>query len=221
MEKLFELAKQFFIQAAPALQNILIVVVSFIITLIIFFIYYRLRSGIKKKKWKKTDLDVAKAKDEYRKLYEDKDKLYRAHQNLKDENQRVVDEYRLLKKENERLRHSLEEERKKPVSAMIFSKEEIKRLKDTNKQLGDQIDELAKQNKKLIEESYNLKHVAEKQLVSIKQKFQAHVDEVTERCKVLTGYNNELKESIRVERHKHFEEVKKLRLDMEQLKLEL
>jgi len=226
LEKIFELI-------APLTQGIsdpktlataqisIMVFGGFIIGCLSVFLYYISRGSSKRKGSRRLELEVARSKDDYRRLQSDKDKILASYTALKDDNQKVVDEYRLLKKENERLRAMLEEERKRPASGMIFNREEIKRLKDENKKLGDDINELSKQNQKLVDQMDELRRNAERHISSSNHKLGLEIDEFKNRIKIITEQNSELKESIRVERHNHIMEVKTLRDECERLRSEM
>ena len=226
MEKLFEFI-------SPLTQNIadpkiaatiqisVMIFGGFLIGLISSMLYYKAKIKYQKKYIRKMEVEVARIKDDYRRLSEDRDKLLLNYNNLKEENQKVVDEYRLIKKENERLRTFLEDERKKPASGMIFSREEIKRLKDENKKLGEEIDELSKQNQKLMDQGEDIKKNSERHLAAMNHKLNKELDELKIRSKVVSEQNEGLKESIRAERHNHIIEIKNLRDECQRLKDEI
>jgi len=194
---------------------------GFFIGLLSTFLYYISKTHPKKRSLRKMEMDVARSKDDYTRLLNDRDRILSSYNSLKDENQKVVDEYRLIKKENERLRGFLEDERKKPTSGMIFSREEIKRLKDENKKLSSDIDELNRQNQKLVDQNDDIKRNAERHLSAMNHKLGVESDELRNRNKSILEQNNELKESIRVERHNHIMELKALRDENQNLREEI
>ena len=208
-------------KTAATVQISIMIIGGFLIGVVSTALYYIAKMSTKRRYIKKLEVELARTKDDYRRLSSDRDRILMSYNSLKDENQKVVDEYRLLKKENDRLRGFLEDERKKPSSGMIFSREEIKRLKDENKKLGDELDELSKQNQKLIDQTDVVKKTAERHLVSVNHKLTSELDEQKTKNRMILEQNSEFKESIRVERHNHMMEIKSLRDQCEKLKDEV
>lgn len=208
-------------KTAASIQISIMIAGGFLIGLLSAVLYYTSKSYPKKRSLRKLEVDVARSKDDYTRLLNDRDRILSSYNGLKDENQKVVDEYRLLKKENERLRGFLEDERKKPTSGMIFSREEIKRLKDENKKLGSDLDELSRQNQKLVDQIDDVKKNAERHLSAMNHKLTIEADELKSRNRSIMEQNNELKESIRVERHNHIMEIKTLRDECQKLRDEI